>query len=95
MNQDVKTYEVEIAGVPLRLKASHDQDTVDKILEMVDEQMDSKLAKTSLRNSALLACLRLAEELYLLRTKTKEQLQNLENQTLEHIAQLSQVPGDS
>lgn len=92
MQQDIKTYEVEIAGVPLRLKASHDQETVNQILKMVEDQMDSKLAKTSLRNSALLACLRLAEELYLLRQRTKEELDNLEAQTLEQISHFQQVP---
>ncbi len=92
MQQEVKTYEVQIAGVPLRLKSSHDQETVDAILKMVDEQMDQKLAKISLRNSALLACLRLAEELFLLRKKTKEELDNLEARTLEHISHIQQVP---
>lgn len=92
MQQDLKTFEVEIAGVPLRLKSSHDQETVDEILKMVETQMDPQLAKTSLRNSALLACLRLAEELYLLRKKTKEELDNLESQTLEQIAHIQQAP---
>lgn len=92
MQQNLKTFEVEIAGVPLRLKSSHDQETVNEILKMVEDQMDSTLAKTSLRNSALLACLRLAEELYLLRKKTKEELDNLESFTLEQIAHIQQVP---
>lgn len=92
MHQDLKTFEVEIAGVPLRLKSSHDQETVDEILEMVKEQMDPQLAKSSLRNSALLACLRLAEELYLLRKKTKEELDNLESRTLDQIAHIQQAP---
>ncbi len=92
MQKDLKTFEVEIAGVPLRLKSSHDQETVNEIMKMVEEQMDPRLAKTSLRNSALLACLRLAEELYLLRKKTKEELDNLESQTLEQIAHIQQVP---
>ncbi len=92
MQQDLKTFEVEIAGVPLRLKSSHDQETVDEILKMVEEQMDPQLAKTSLRNSSLLACLRLAEELYLLRRKTKEELDNLESHTLEQIAHIQQAP---
>ena len=88
MEKDLKTFEVEIAGVPLRLKSSHDQETVNEIMKMVEEQMDPRLAKTSLRNSALLACLRLAEELYLLRKKTKEELDNLENTALEQISHI-------
>jgi hypothetical protein len=92
MQQDVTTYQVDIAGVPLRLKASHDQETVNEILKMVEEKIDKKLAKTSLRNSALLACLRLAEELYLLRQQTKQEFDKLEEQTLEHIALIQQAP---
>lgn len=92
MQPEVKTYDVQIAGVPLRLKSSHEQETVNEILRMVEEQMDPKLAKISLRNSALLASLRLAEELFLLRKKTKEELDNLEARTLEHISQIQQVP---
>ena len=92
MQQDLNTFEVEIAGVPLRLKSSHDQETVNEILKMVETQMDPQLAKSSLRNSALLACLRLAEELYLLREKTKAELDNLESQALEQIAHIQQAP---
>lgn len=92
MEQNLKTFDVSIAGVPLRLKSSHNQETVDEILKMVEEQMDPQLAKSSLRNSALLACLRLAEELYLLRKKTREELDNLESQTLEQIAHIQQAP---
>lgn len=92
MQQEAKTYQVEISGVPLRLKATHDQETVNEILKMVEEKVDPKLAKNSLRNSALLACLRLAEELYLLRQQTKQELDKLESQTLEHIALIQQAP---
>lgn len=92
MQLEPKTYEVEIAGVPLRLKASHDQETVNEILKMVETHLDPKLAQKSLRNSALLACLRLAEELYLLRERTKKELDNLETRTLEQISQIQQVP---
>ncbi|MCB0379519.1 MAG: cell division protein ZapA [Bdellovibrionales bacterium] len=92
MQQDIKTYEVEIAGIPLRLKASHDQETVNEIVKMVESHMDETLAKTSLQNTALLACLRLAEELYLLKEQTRAELDNLESRTLEHISQLQQVP---
>ena len=87
-----KTYEIRIAGVPFRLKSNHNQETVDEILKMVEKQMDQELAKTSIRNSALLACLRLAEELFLLKKKTKEKLDGIEAHVLEHISQIQQAP---
>ena len=86
--QQVKTYEVQIAGVPLRLKATHDQDTVNEILKMVENHFDSDITKSSRQNSAILACLRLAEELYLLKNKAKLELDRIERLALDHITQL-------
>ena len=87
-----KTHEIRIAGVPFRLKSNHNQETVNEILKMVEKQMDQELAKTSIRNSALLACLRLAEELFFLKKKTKEKLDGIEAHVLEHISQIQQTP---
>lgn len=88
MPQEIKTYEVAIAGIPLKLKASHDQETVNEILKMVENQMDDNLTKTSLQSSAILACLRLAEELYVLRKKAKEELDAIETIALDHLSQV-------
>ena len=91
MNQNIKAYEVQIAGIPFHLKSSHDKKTVDEILKIVEEQMDKESGKKSTINSALVTCLRLAEELFFLKKKTKEKLNSLENRVLEHISQIQQV----
>ena len=89
MQQDINTYNVNIAGQPLRLKATHDQTTVDEILNMVESHLDrSKDNNTSRQHAALLTCLHLAEELYFLRKKTKEELDNLESLAKDHLSQM-------
>ena len=87
-NADIKTYDVQIAGIPLRLKATHDQATVNEILQMVEDHFDTNSTKTSRQNSAILASLRLAEELYLLKRKTKAELDRLERIALDHLTHL-------
>ncbi len=97
MKQDAEAHEVQIAGIPFHLKSSHNKKTVDEILKIVEEQMDKEKQiakeseKNSVRNSALLACLRMAEELFFLKKKTKEKLDGIEAHVLEHISQIQQV----
>ena len=91
MKQDIEAYEVQIAGIPFHLKSSHDKKTVDEILRIVEEKMDKESGKKSARNSALVACLSLAEELFFLKKKTKEKLDGLETRVLDHISQIQQV----
>ena len=91
MEPKVQTYEVEVAGTPLRLKSSHKEETVKEILKMVEEQIDFKLARSSLNHSTLLACLRLAEKLYIMKQKTKEELDHLEMQTKEQILRIQEA----
>lgn len=88
MQQNVKTYNVHIAGQPLRLKATHDQDTVNEIIQMVESQLSKSHSKTSKQNSAVLACLLLAEELYLYKKKAKEEFDTLENLAIDHLSQM-------
>ncbi len=91
MKQSMESYDVQIAGIPFHLKSSHDKKTVDEILKIVEEQMDKENGKKSTRNSALVACLRLAEELFFLKKKTREKLDGLEARVLDHISQIQQV----
>ena len=91
MKKDIEAYEVRIAGIPFYLKSSHDQKTVNEILKIVEEQMNKENEKKSIRNSALVACLRLAEELFFLKKKTKEKLDGIETHILDHISQIQQV----
>jgi cell division protein ZapA len=73
--------QVSIAGVPLRLKSSHDEATVNELVRMVDEKVHQALPLTktgSVQNAAILAALNLAEELLLLKRQARELVDSLE-----------------
>lgn len=75
------TQQVMIAGVPLRLKSSHDEETVNELVRMVDEKVCQALPLTrtgSIQNAAILAALNMAEELLLLKRQARELVDSLE-----------------
>lgn len=73
--------EVSIAGVPLRLKSSHDLETVNELVRMVDDKIRQALPLTktgSIQNASILAALNMAEELLLLKRRARELVDGLE-----------------
>lgn len=77
-----RVFEVEIAGVPLRLKSSHDEQTVKELVELVDGKVREALSASktgSIQNAVILASLNLAEEFLMLKRKTKSELEGLES----------------
>ena len=86
-----RLFEVEIAGVPLRLKSSHDEQTVNELVALVDRKVREALPLTktgSIQNASILASLHLAEEYLTLRRKAKAELERLESRTLKVISEL-------
>ena len=86
-----QVFDVEIAGVPLRLKSSHDEQTVKELVALVDQKVREalKLTKTgSIQSAAILASLNLAEEFLLLKRRTKAELDHLESRTQKVLAEL-------
>ena len=86
-----QVFDVEIAGVPLRLKSSHDEQTVKELVALVDHKVREalKLTKTgSIQSAAILASLNLAEEFLLLKRRTKAELDHLESRTQKVLAEL-------
>lgn len=93
-----RLFEVEIAGVPLRLKSPHDEATVNELVALVDRKIREALPLTktgSIQNAAILASLHLAEEYLMLRHKAKNELERLEQRTNKVISELesSRVTG--
>jgi cell division protein ZapA len=93
-----RLFEVEIAGVPLRLKSSHDEQTVNELVALVDGKIREALPLTktgSIQNASILASLHLAEEYLMLKRKAKAELEGLEAKTLKVISELesSRVTG--
>lgn len=83
--KDKTTYEFQIAGLPYKLKSSHDEKTVQELVDFVDNKVKQALAITksgSFQSAAVLAALNIAEELILLKRKAHRELNLLEEKTL-------------
>ncbi|MGZ3775288.1 MAG: cell division protein ZapA [Pseudobdellovibrionaceae bacterium] len=86
MTSDKKTYNFLIAGVPYKLKTSHDDATVQELVEFVNNKMNQAMAVTkngSFQNAAILTAMNVAEELILLKRKAQRELEKLENKALQ------------
>ncbi len=86
-----RLFEVVIAGVPLRLKSAHDDETVNELVALVDGKVREALPLTktgSIQNAAILASLHLAEEYLMLKRKAKQELEKLESKALKVITEL-------
>ena len=82
---DRKSYDFNIAGLPYRLRSSHDEATVQELVSFVDSKL--KLARTatksgSFQSAAVLASLNIAEELILMKRRALRELDSLEERTL-------------
>lgn len=81
-------YDVEIAGISLKLKSEKDAAVVKKLISFVDKRIADALPATksgSVQNAALLALLNLAEEFSELKTTALMKLEKFEKKTLKII----------
>ncbi|WP_374078820.1 cell division protein ZapA [Bdellovibrio bacteriovorus] len=86
MTSDKKTYNFLIAGVPYKLKTSHDDATVEELVSFVNDKMNQAMSITkngSFQNAAVLTAMNLAEELILLKRKAHRELEKLEEKALQ------------
>lgn len=86
MTSDKKTYNFLIAGVPYKLKTSHDDATVEELVSFVNDKMNQAMSLTkngSFQNAAVLTAMNLAEELILLKRKAHRELEKLEEKALQ------------
>ncbi len=86
MTSDKKTYDFLIAGVPYKLKTSHDDATVQELVEFVNRKMNQAMSVTkngSYQNAAVLTAMNLAEELILLKRKAHRELEKLEERAMQ------------
>lgn len=93
---DKKTYEFLIAGTPYKLKTSHDDATVQELVDYVNAKMNLALAATkngSFQNAAVLTAMNLAEELILLKRKAHRELEKVEDKILKLSVDLEQSKG--
>lgn len=81
MQEDKPLFDVKVAGLTLKLRSSHDEETVRTLTKLVNEKIEQALAMSkniSFQNALLLASLHLAEELTLLKKRTGQELEQLE-----------------
>lgn len=86
-----KIYDVQIAGIPLKLRSTHDEETVNRLISLVDDKVKQAMnltKSTSFQNSLLLAALHIAEDLLNLKSTMDTELQSLESRTLQMISDI-------
>lgn len=96
MALEKKTYDFLIAGVPYKLRTSHDDLIVQELVEFVNNKMNLALAATkngSYQNAAVLTALNLAEELILLKKKAHRELEKVEEKILKLSVELENSKG--
>lgn len=85
MALEKKTFDFLIAGVPYKLRTSHDDATVQELVEFINNRMNQALSVTkngSFQNAAVLTAMNLAEELILLKRKAHREMEKLEEKLL-------------
>lgn len=85
MALEKKTFDFLIAGVPYKLRTSHDDATVQELVEFINDRMNQALTVTkngSFQNAAVLTAMNLAEELILLKRKAHREMEKLEEKLL-------------
>lgn len=92
MNQaEKKIFEVTLAGLSLKLKTSHDAETVDQLVSYVNQKVSEALKMTksgSIQNAALLASLNMAEELIILKQRAQAELEKIEGKAQKVLSDL-------
>lgn len=79
------TFDFKIAGVSYKIKTSHDEKTLQQLVEYVDTKVSEAMKATknsSFQNAAVLASLNIAEEMILLKRRAQAELEKLEQKAL-------------
>jgi cell division protein ZapA len=82
---DKKTFEFTIAGLPYKLRSSHDEETVHELVQFVDQKIQQAITATksgSFQSAAVLAALNIAEELILLKKRARREIERIEERAL-------------
>lgn len=98
MTSDKKVFNFLIAGVPYKLKTSHDDATVQELVDFVNNKMNQAMSLTkngSFQNAAVLTAMNLAEELILLKRKAHRELEKLEEKALQLSMDLENSKGNT
>jgi cell division protein ZapA (FtsZ GTPase activity inhibitor) len=89
------TMEIQVAGVHLKLRSSHDEQTVRELVSLVDEKVKQALSSNSnisYQKALLLASLHIAEDFVFLKRAARQRLDQLENKTKSILSELDASP---
>ncbi len=84
-SQNKNVFDLSIAGVPYRVKTSHDAETVQNLVDLVNAKINEALRGTkngSYQGAAVLAAIHLAEELLQFKKRAHQDLKVLEDKLL-------------
>jgi len=90
-----ETYDVHVAGLPLRLRSSHDEKTVQELIDLVDAKVKEAMAANSsisFQKALLLTSLHVAEELLFLKRAVRSRLDLLETKAKGILTELDSSP---
>ena len=88
---DKNLYEVQVGGLSLKLKSSHDIATVENLITLVDEKIKEAMQLSpnmSFQNALLLSALHIAEDVVLLKQNAQKNIQAIEDQALKILTEL-------
>ena len=91
----VRTVEIQVAGVPLKLRSSYEDRTVRELVGLVDEKVKQALSSNSnisFQKALLLASLHIAEDFIFLKKAATQRLDQLEAKTKSIITELDASP---
>ena len=89
------TIEVQVAGMPLKLRSSHDDQTVRELVSLVDSKVKQALEQNSnisYQKALILASLHIAEDIVFLRRAATQRLEQLETKTKSLLSELDHSP---
>lgn len=95
MEHQNTTFEVLLAGVPMRLKTTHDSATVDALVGLVNEKVEhiqKESPNISYQKAVLLASLHIAEDLLTIKKQALEELDQLEAKAKGILTELESSP---
>lgn len=95
MDADKQTFEVQIAGLGLKLRSSHDSATVHEMVDLVNRHVQSALdlnPQITFQKALLLASLHIAEDLVFIKRTAHQELGNLEIKAKKILSELESSP---
>lgn len=95
MEHQNTTFEVQLAGIAMRLKTSHDAATVENLVSLVNEKVDQILTdcpSISFQKALLLAALHMAEDMVTTKKQALLELDQLESKAKGILSELESSP---